>query len=96
MGTERDRFWADLRRDYASIWPTMRRELRAMREQWREMTAEMRQDRQLTRRLKQRITGLENPTRRQWRKTSSAVLDEIHELEETERRVLREFGEEGQ
>jgi hypothetical protein len=48
-----------------------------------------------TRRMKQRITGAENPTRRQWRKASNAVLAEAREIEEAERRVLREFGEGG-
>ena len=45
--------------------------------------------------MKQRITGAENPTRRQWRKASNAVLAEAREIEEAERRVLREFGEGG-
>jgi hypothetical protein len=93
MGTEWNRFWADLRRDYAAVWPTMRNDLRQMREEWREMVAERRQDRQFTRRMKQRITGAENPTRRQWRKASRAILAEVHEIEAAERRVLREFGE---
>jgi hypothetical protein len=88
-----DGFWADLRRDYASMWPTVLREMRSAREQWRELTAQIRQDRQLTRRMKQRATGEKNPTRRQWRKASRAFAVEAREIEEAERRTLREFGE---
>jgi hypothetical protein len=91
---DRSHFWADVRRDYASIWPEMRRALAEMCEGWWDLVADIRQDRQITRRMKQRITGLENLTRRQWRETSRAMLGEIHEIEETERRVLREFRDE--
>lgn len=91
MGTDWSRFWADVRRDYASVWPTMRSGLREMREDWWETVAMIREDRHWTRRLKQSITGVENPTRRQWRKASKAVLAEAREIEAAERRVLREF-----
>lgn len=95
MGTEWNGFWADLRRDYASIWPTFRDGWGQVCEEWRELTAEMRQQRQLTRRMKQRITGVENPTRRQWRKVSRAILAEVHDLEAAERRVLRDYRDHG-
>lgn len=92
---DRSTFWADVRRDYASTWPMLLNGLREAREGWRDLTAEIRQDRQFTRRMKQRITGVENPTRRQWREAGNAVLTEAREIEEAERRVLREFGEDG-
>ena len=95
METDRGTFWADVRRDYASTWPAMLDDLRSAREQWRELVAEIRQDRQLTRRMQQRITGSENPTRGQWRKASRAILAEAREIEDAERRVLREFGDQG-
>lgn len=91
MGTEWKRFWADLRRDYASLWPEFRNGLREAREQWRETAAEVRQGRQLDRRMRQRITGTASPTRRQWREVSRAILGEVREIEAAERRVLREF-----
>jgi hypothetical protein len=91
MRPHRSTFWADLRRDYASTWPMMRNGFLEAREQWRELIAEIRQDRQLTRRMKERITGTRNPTRRQWRKSSRVVLDEVRELEGIERRIVREF-----
>jgi len=92
---DRGTFWADVRRDYASTWPMLLEALREIREDWRDTTAEMRQYRQLTRRMKQRITGVDNPTRGQWRKASRALLEDAREIEEAERRVLREFGEDG-
>ena len=88
-------FWADVRRDYAAIWPDFRDLGREMREGWRGMVAEVRQERQFTRRMKQRITGVDNPTRRQWRHAGRALDAEAREIEEAERRVLREFGEDG-
>jgi hypothetical protein len=62
-----DGFWADIRRDYASTWPEFLAALRQIREGYWDMVAEMRQNKQFTRRMKQRATGVENPTRRQWR-----------------------------
>jgi len=96
--TERERpdwstFWADYRRDCASVWPEMLAAGREIREAWWETVAMIREDRHWTRRLKQSITGMENPTRRQWRTASRAVLAEAREIEAGERRVLREFGE---
>jgi hypothetical protein len=70
----------------------MLNDLRSVREQWCAFIAEIRQGRQLTRRMKQRIARAENPTRRQWRKASRAVLAEVGKIEEAGRRVLREFG----
>jgi hypothetical protein len=90
---DRSTFWADLRRDYASLWPEIREGFRQAREQWRETTADRRQYKQFHRRMMQRATGLENPTRRDWRKASKAFIAEAREIEEAERRVLREFGE---
>jgi hypothetical protein len=95
MRPRRSTFWADVRRDYASIWPSMRNGFLEAREHWREIIAEIRQQRQLTRRMKERITGIRNPTRRQWREGSRVVLDEVRELEGIEQRVLREFRENG-
>lgn len=66
-------FRADVRRDYASAWREFLDGGREVREQWRELTAMIRQDRQLTRLMKQRITGVENPTRRQWRAACKAL-----------------------
>jgi hypothetical protein len=86
-----DGFWSDLRRDYASLWPEFLDGLREGRELWREAVAEFRQDRQFTRRMKQRITGVDNPTRRQWRDVCKAYDTEAREIEQAERRVLREF-----
>jgi hypothetical protein len=60
-------FWAQFRRTYATLWPEMRDSWREQREQWWETIAEIRQARQLDRGAKQRITGLQNPTRRQVR-----------------------------
>ena len=91
----RSHFWADVRRDYASTWPEMRRAFAEMREGWRETTAAIRQERQFTRRMKQRITGVDNPTRRQWRRVSRAIDSETREIEEAGRLVLREFGDKG-
>jgi hypothetical protein len=88
-------FWADLRRDHVALWQEIRDDLRSAREQWWEMVADMRQGRQLTRRLKQVVTGVNNPTRRQWRTATRAILGEAREIEEAERRVLRELGEGG-
>lgn len=61
-----------------------------MREQWREFIAQVRQSRQFDRRMKQRITGLENPTRRQFRKAAKPIDDELRELKRIERNVLRD------
>ena len=61
-----------------------------MREQWRETTAEIRQRRQLDRRMKQRITGLANPTRRQFHIAAKPIDDELRELKRIERHVLRD------
>jgi hypothetical protein len=57
MRPHRSTFWADLRRDYASTWPMMRNGFLEAREQWRELIAEIRQDRQLTRRMKRGSRG---------------------------------------
>lgn len=54
---DRQAFWADVRHDYATLWPQIRDSWREMREEWREMTAERRQYRQLTHRMWQRVTG---------------------------------------
>lgn len=43
--------------------------------------------------MKQRITGVDNPTRRQWCEAGNAVLAEARKTEEAEWRVLREFGD---
>jgi hypothetical protein len=83
-------FWADVRRDYASLWPGMRASWREMREEWRETTAEHRQHRQLDRRMWQRITGKPDPTRRERRRAGRAIDAETRELEAIERRVLGE------
>jgi hypothetical protein len=88
-------FWADLRRDHVALWQEVRDDLRTAREQCWEFIAEIRQGRQITRRMKQRITGVDNPTKRQWRNASRAVLGEVREIEEAQRRVLREFGKDG-
>ena len=88
-------FWADLRRDYASLGTEIREGFGQAREQWRELIAVIRQDKQFHRRMMQRATGLENPTRRDWRKASKAFMAEAREIEETERRVLREHDEDG-
>jgi hypothetical protein len=90
---DRRGFWADVRRDYASLWPEMRRGLLEVREQWRELVAERRQYRQLTRRMWQRITGAPDPTRRERRRASRAILAEAAELEAIERRIVREHQE---
>ena len=90
MTRERRAFWADVRRDYAALWPEIRESWREMREEWRETTAEHRQYRQLTRRMWQRITGKPDPARRERRRAERAILAEADELEEIERRVLRE------
>lgn len=95
MRPHKSTFWAGVRRDYASIWPKMRKGFLEAREEWRELTAEIRQDRQLMRRMKERITGTRNPTRREWRRSSRMVLDEAREIEEAEQRVLREFRDKG-
>lgn len=86
-------FWADLRRDYAKLWPELLSAVREMRESWWDLNAEIRQGKQFTRRMKQRITGVDNPTKRQWRHASRALDAETREIKETERRVLREFGD---
>jgi hypothetical protein len=86
-------FWADVRRDYAALWQEIRSDCRAAREQWWEMVAQIREDRHWTRRLKQVVTGVENPTRKQFRDVSRVMLSEAKEIEEAERRVLREFGQ---
>jgi len=83
-------FWAQVRRDYASLWPEMRDSWRDMREQGRETTAEVRQARQFDRRIRQRITGLQNPTRQQFRRAARQIDAEVDELKAIERRVLRE------
>src|SRR5690348_9929389 len=94
MGRERYRgFWADVRRDYASLWPEMRAAWREVREEWRETTAERRQYRQLTRRMWQRVTGKPDPSRRERRRAERAIITEVDELEAIERRVLREHQE---
>ena len=67
-----------------------------MREQWRETSAVIRQDRQITRRIKERITGLAEPTRKQFRQASNAIGDERAELEDIERRVVDEHEREQQ
>lgn len=87
---ERRVFWADVRRDYAALWPEIRDSWREMREEWRETIAEHRQYRQLTHRMWQRITGKPDPTCRERRRAGRAILAEANELEEIERRVLRE------
>lgn len=89
-GPNRREFWAEVRRDYASLWPGAKRDLHAVREQWRDLIAEIRQSRQFDRRMKQRITGLENPTRRQFRKAAKPIDDELRELKRIERDVLRD------
>lgn len=86
---DRQAFWADVRHDYATLWPQIRDSWREMREEWREMTAERRQYRQLTHRMWQRVTGKPDPTRRAER----AIIAEADELEAIERRVLREHQE---
>ena len=88
----RREFWAEVRRDYVSLWPGTKRDFNAARDQWREFIAEIRQGRQLDRRMKQRITGLENPTRRQFRKAAKPIDQELRELKRIERNVLRDHG----
>jgi hypothetical protein len=83
-------FWADVGRDYASLWPAIRGGWREAREQWRELVAERRQYRQLTRRMWQRVTGKPDPTRRERRRTQREILAEADELEAIERRVIAE------
>ncbi len=61
-----------------------------MREEGRETTAEIRQARQFDRLLRQRITGLQDPTRRQVRRAVRQIDAEVGELKAIERRVLRE------
>jgi hypothetical protein len=74
-------FWGDVRRDYAAIRPEFLSALREVREKWWDMVAEIRQNKQFTRRMKQRATGAENPTRRQWREALREFgrLDGDHE-----------------
>jgi hypothetical protein len=83
-------FWADVRRDYASLWPEIRDGWHEMREQWWELIAERRQSRHLTRRMWQLVTGKPDPTRRERRRTRHAILTEADELEAIERRVIAE------
>lgn len=64
MRNERSGFWAQVRRDRAASWREICDSWREQREQWRETTAEIRQMRQLDRATRQRLTGLQNPTRR--------------------------------
>jgi|HubBroStandDraft_3_1064219.scaffolds.fasta_scaffold1353709_2 hypothetical protein len=73
-------FWAQLRRDYARLWPEMHDSWRQQREQWWETIAEIRQARQLDRGAKQRITGLHNPTRRQVRRALRGHRQDDHGL----------------
>jgi hypothetical protein len=87
---DRRAFWADVRRDYARLWPELRDGLREMREQWRELLAEVRQGRQLDRRMWQRITGKPDPARRDRRHAGRAIDAETRELEAIERRVIAE------
>lgn len=89
--------WRGIREEWRAARAEAIGEMRAARdeaiESWREMTAEIRQDRQITRRMWQRITGKPNPTRRERRDAERAILAEADEIEETARRVLREHRE---
>lgn len=97
MSQERYRgFWADVRRNYVSLWPEICTAWQEVREEWRETIAERRQYRQLTRRMWQRITGKPDPTRRERRHASRAILAEAAELEAIEQRVIREEQDGGQ
>jgi len=42
MRPPKSTFWAGLRRNYASLWPAMRDEFLGVREQWRDLQAEIR------------------------------------------------------
>jgi len=79
---EKDRgwseFWARFRRDCADSWRDIRGSWDRERDRWWETTAEIRQARQLDRRMQQRITGLHNPTRRQVRRVLHEHLEDGH------------------
>jgi hypothetical protein len=79
-----DGFWADVRRDYAAIWPEFLATLRQVREEHWDLVAEMRANKQFTRRMKQRITGVDNPTRRQWRAACKALDAEARERRQSQ------------
>jgi hypothetical protein len=86
----RREFWSDLRRDRVSLWPGIQQDFADAREKWREFIAEVRQRRQLDHRMKQRITGVENPTPRQFRDAVKSIDGELRELKRIEQRVLRD------
>ena len=86
----RREFLSDVRRDSMSLWPGIKQDFCDVREKWREFTAEVRQRRQLDRRMMQRITGEENPTPRQFRDAVKSIDAELRELKRIEQRVLRD------
>ena len=86
----RREFWSGLRRDHDSLWPGIQQDFSDAREKWREFIAEVRQRRQLDHRMKQRITGVENPTPRQFRNAVKSIDGELRELKRIEQRVLRD------
>ena len=88
-GSRRE-FWSAVRRDYAALWPEIRRDWREAREEWWDLIAGWRQERQMARRMWLRVTGQADPARTERRRAGRAVLAEAAELEEIGRRVVRE------
>jgi len=80
--------WDGLRAEYRATFTDMRQEWQQAGEEWQETIAQIRQDKQLTRRMHQRITGKDSPTRREIRQVERAVLAELDELEAIGRRVI--------
>jgi hypothetical protein len=86
----RREFLSDVRRDSISLWPGIQQDFHEAREKWREFIAEVRQRRQLDHRMKQRITGVENPSPRQFRDAVKSIDGELRELKRIEQHVLRD------
>jgi hypothetical protein len=76
---------------------TLREEIRAdfadVREEWQDLIAEIREHRQLIRRMHQGIIGQANPTRQEIRQAERVILSEIEELQAIARQVIAEHSQ---
>lgn len=65
-------YWAELRHDYRQMIPGMRESWHQAQEEWRETQAAIREARHWDWRLRQKITGLQAPTRKDVRQAVRA------------------------
>jgi len=78
----------------AALGAEIRTGITEAREEWRDLVAEIREHRQLIRRMHQLITGKAAPTRQEVRQAERAILAEVEELQEIARRIIAEHGQE--